>query len=551
MQQRPVSQRLAAIAVAAVLFAFWWIALGPLHREWTANPQYRYGWAVPFLALYLLFERWRTRPEPAPRASDRRWILAGTAVLVGMALPMRLVFEAFPGWRPLSWGLALLALGFSALAWCWLGGPRWSRHFLFPGLFALTAVPWPTPVENAVLQGLMRFNATLAADLLTLFGHPAVQRGNLIEIGSGFVGVDEACSGMRSMQAALMISLVMGELFAFGWARRTLMVAAGLAMAFATNLLRSLYLVWLAASRGVDAIAGVHDQAGLLTMAVCVAGLWALGLVLRPRSRDGAGDRGGAAPAPAPSVSPARAFPIGWAIALGAALAGGEIATETWYRLRSADHAPAATWGIEWPETSEQFTPIPIRDTVRAILRIDDGDAAGWRSPRGTIWVVHHLRWEPQPAAYAILARYHTPEVCLPAGGTLLRQNRGPAPVTVAAVHLPFHAYVFEEHGRAIFVYYLLQEDRSHGTHGAGAAGAPLWRERLRLVWEGKRTTGQTALHVVLRGPETAAEADAELVATLARLIRPVPHRTTAETPGVSLRPGASRAAPFAAAGGR
>lgn len=523
MRERPVSNRLAAVAVAAVLLAFWWIALGPLHREWTANPQYRYGWAVPFLALYLLWERWRTRPPPAPRAEDRRWLLAGTAVLVAAALPLRLIFEAFPGWRPLSWGLALLALGFSALAWRWLGGPRWARHFLFPGLFALTAVPWPTPIENAVLQGLMRFNATLAADLLTLFGHPAVQRGNLIEIGSGFVGVDEACSGMRSMQAALMISLVMGELFAFGLKRRALMVAVGLTIAFGTNLLRSLYLVWLAASRGVEAIAGVHDQAGLLTMGVCVAGLWALGWGLQRGKRAADGEKSVPAVGAAESVTAglARPFPLGWAIALGSALAGGEIATEAWYRWRSAEHVPAVAWQVEWPEGADRFTPIPIRESVRAILRIDRGEAAGWRSPRGTLWVVHWLRWEPQPAAYAILARYHTPDVCLPAGGTILREDRGAFPTTAGAALLPFRAFIFEENGRAIFVYYLLQEDRVASEDWRDRPGGPLWRERLRLVWEGKRTTGQTALHVVLRGPETVEQADTEFAATLERIVRP------------------------------
>ena len=35
-------------------------------REWDFNEQYRYGYLVPFIALYLAYLRWLDRPEAKP-----------------------------------------------------------------------------------------------------------------------------------------------------------------------------------------------------------------------------------------------------------------------------------------------------------------------------------------------------------------------------------------------------------------------------------------------------------------------------------------------------
>ena len=95
------------------------------------------------------------------------------------------------------------------------GGNSWLRHFTFPILFFLVAVPWPTSLEQIVIQGLMRIDALINVEILTAIGIPAVQLGNVIEVGSGFVGIDEACTGIRSLQATFMVSLFLGEFYGF------------------------------------------------------------------------------------------------------------------------------------------------------------------------------------------------------------------------------------------------------------------------------------------------------------------------------------------------
>jgi exosortase len=192
------------------VFALVWIELiSRLRFEWSINPQYGYGWTVPFLAAYIFWRRYENAPPASP--PDLR-ILPGLLIILAAAflVPVRLIQEANPDWRLLSWAMALSAGVITASGLYLSGGKLWVRHFAFPILFFFVAVPWPTHLEQFVIQGLMRIDALINVEILNVIGIPAVQLGNVIEVGSGFVGIDEACTGIRSLQATFMVSLFLG-----------------------------------------------------------------------------------------------------------------------------------------------------------------------------------------------------------------------------------------------------------------------------------------------------------------------------------------------------
>jgi hypothetical protein len=66
----------------------------------------------------------------------------------------------------------------------------------------------------------MQIATWLTVAFLNLFQITAVQHGNVIEVKSGLLGIDEACSGIRSLQATVMVSLFLGELYRATWQRR-------------------------------------------------------------------------------------------------------------------------------------------------------------------------------------------------------------------------------------------------------------------------------------------------------------------------------------------
>lgn len=104
------------------------------------------------------------------------------------------------------------------------------------------AVPWPSVLEDPLIQGLTRADAGATAELIGWFGVPAMAHGNVIEVATGQVGIEDACSGIRSFQATLMIALFLGEFYSLCAWRRVIFVVAGFALSMqfcATTVVRS------------------------------------------------------------------------------------------------------------------------------------------------------------------------------------------------------------------------------------------------------------------------------------------------------------------------
>src|SRR5690606_12254153 len=105
---------------------------------------------------------------------------------------------------------------------------------------------------------------------------PAVARGNLIEVGNTWLNVEEACSGIRSLQTAFMTSLFFGEFYRCGLFGRIMLVLSSFVLAFLLNVGRTLVLAYGAASQGPETVDRWHDTVGNIVMVACLGGLWLL-----------------------------------------------------------------------------------------------------------------------------------------------------------------------------------------------------------------------------------------------------------------------------------
>jgi exosortase len=157
--------------------------------------------------------------------------------------------------------------------------------------FFLVAIPWPTLFEHPIIQGLSRINAAMVVNVMGVLNVPAIQHGNLIEVSTGIVGINDACSGIRSLQSSLMISLFLGEFYLFGWRRRLLLIPISFALAMMLNVCRTSLLTWIAAKKGIGVIAEYHDEAGMTILLVCTAMLWGAGWFLNRRGDQNTADK--------------------------------------------------------------------------------------------------------------------------------------------------------------------------------------------------------------------------------------------------------------------
>jgi exosortase len=530
-----------ARVVLSILFlaALWFGLCRELSGEWSVNEQYSFGWFVPFFALYLFWLRWQDRP-PAQVANSAALATAIAALL--LLLPVRLFEIANPEWRLLAWVHAATVVVLTLLLICWAGGQAWLRHFAFPVVFIFVAVPWPTSLETPVIQGLMRIVARVAAETAMLLGTPAQVEGNLIRVSNGLVGVNEACSGIRSLQTSLMIGLLFGELKRLSVLRRVALVACAVAIALLANFVRAVFLVRIAATENLSEVGRWHDIAGYSIIALVFVATIGFAYLLGRKKAVVAGVSPAESKPPQPTRLPLQ-FPVSYLAAALCWLLFVEIATASWYRVHESNLISGIHWSVLWPEQAPNFRRLKIDEEIRAVLRFDDGKAAAWtaaspvnRSESNTIsCLLYVFRWKPGKNS-ALLANLHRPDVCLPASGWTQVTDDGVRSYPVSgSFELPFRHFEFQRsfEGSPLQIahaFYCLSEDRASGTStslarrslgegGRANTNSPgmfgsrsEWTraERLRSVVEGRRHLGQQVIEAIFISSEPFSAAEAE-----------------------------------------
>jgi exosortase len=175
----------------------------------------------------------------------------------------------------LSLGCSLFLIGNILL----LKGPRTLRHFAFPFLFFFLAVPIPKIVWNPVVFTLQSWVSILDVELLNLSGIPAARQAHVIVLPNGSVGVDEACSGIRSLQSSLMAALFIADLVLHRLSAKIAFFFLGVGLAVIGNLIRSFTLSVLAYRSGIDILEKWHDTAGWSILGFTSLGVIALAWV--------------------------------------------------------------------------------------------------------------------------------------------------------------------------------------------------------------------------------------------------------------------------------
>ncbi len=527
--------------LALALGALWFVCCRHLSEEWRFNEQYSYGWFVPFFVAYLFWLRWKDRPSPEVRGQKseiRKWVavllMFGAAIIL---LPLRVFEVASSDYRPLGWLHAFAVVTITLSIIYLIGGGSWLRHFAIPVLFFLTAVPWVTAIEAPIIEGLMRGVAAIAAETLALFGIPAQAEGNLMRLPSGLVGVNEACSGVRSLQTSIVIGLLFGELERLSFGQRIFLVVAGIGIALFGNFLRVVFLVTMASrAHDVSIVNKWHDLAGYGILVVVFIGTMAIAWRLRrrrettrlqdyetTRPQDNGTtrqqDRG-----PVVSLRPRAAYaPAGGQWSHGPAwkrllapcsmlfvwLLAVEIGVEVWYRMHERGTTATPAWSVRWPEDAPGYREIKTDERVRELLRFDSAHEALWRSPNlAETNYMFFFRWNPGSGTI-LRARAHRPDICLPSAGW---KQLGPDRVEsfrISPGHsLAFRRFTFghiesKEAPVRAHAYYCLHEDRLHAAEKDRQDLYSNWdlADRWRVVKNGIRNLGQQVLEVIILAP--------------------------------------------------
>src|SRR5690606_17778959 len=101
------------------------------------------------------------------------------------------------------------------------------------------------------------------------------------------------------------------------------------------------------------------------------------------------------------------------------------------------------------------------------------------------------------------LARFHSPEVCLPAAGLkLVGQGRSVYPL---GERLPFRSYEFEWLEKPVYLFSSFASTSGVGPVSSMDQFDLTWAKRLRLAWNGERPAEQKVFQVVISGSPSRA----------------------------------------------
>ena len=267
LRSRPYAIWIKTGLVAALVWILFGTALIDMARDWWNEPAWSQGMLLPPLALYISWLN-RARTFSVAATPDHRGLLC-IAIACGLFILGKLASEFF------MMRFAFVAL-LAGMVWAFWGFPR-LRTLAFPFLLLATMIPLPVMVYNSLAAPLQLLASDLATRIAQGFGVSVFRDGNIIQLAGVSLGVAEACSGLNSLSALIVGSLLLGYLLCSRAASRIMLFAVAIPLAIGVNILRVAGTALLADYNQEFAMGFYHAFSGWL---VFVAGfgllyLWA------------------------------------------------------------------------------------------------------------------------------------------------------------------------------------------------------------------------------------------------------------------------------------
>ncbi len=469
----------------------WGVVFWHLSREWRSNPAYAFGFSVPVLALCLAWVRWGLgqvgsfSPRPVPRLE--------VGLACGLLWLGFLLREVDPFWRPVSYVLMTAATWVTWMGLRTLGGVGFARLMLFPLCFTWTALPWPSGVEDVLTSLLLRISTALTVDGLNAVGIAALQRGTVIELRQGVIGVTNACSGFQALQAGIMAALFMGDLHRLSWRRRLVLLLLAVAVVVVGNALRIWMLARIGAGQGLEAVEARHGMTGYFLSGLSFVCVSFLAWGLRVGSLAGGGVNR--------SWNWRTPDRCGWLVVGAVCVIPGVVSGWFAWRGATAEIQPKSLWVLD-PSTIPagwRVTSHPVPAEIIHILNCSEAEMWRVHPPISGEIQVFHFFWKPgievpSPAVG------HTPDICMPRAGWELLMGPVSEAFRLRGREVFGAGYRFRQETAEMKVWQLV----SRGGRLEKVSQTPrvfhLRWDRLSALWSGKRNRGQETLTLIQSG---------------------------------------------------
>ncbi len=239
-----------------------------------ATDLYSHVLIIPFICVYLI---WLKRIDlPAPSAPNR--ILALAPFLVGF-LSLGFSWVTSETGFTLTQKDALSAAIFSFVMFFLAGagfflGKETLKRFVFPLIFLVCIVPFPTFLEEGIETFFQYASADVSFWLFKLSGTPILRHDLVFRLPGISIEVARECSGIRSSLVLFIVSLVASNLFLNSTWKRVILVLFTIPLAIVRNSLRIFVIGQLCVQIGPEMIdSKIHKEGGPVFFALSLVPL--------------------------------------------------------------------------------------------------------------------------------------------------------------------------------------------------------------------------------------------------------------------------------------
>lgn len=219
-----------------------WISLltglllwGNFHAEfdslliaWTTQEEYSHGILIPFIALFLIYQK-KNELELMPFTGS--WVGVGL-LLFGALLHVagRLAVVSTLGQYALIICIAALLLAF--MGW------RAFKVIWVAVLMLVFMVKLPTFIFNNMSSQLQLISSQIGVWFIRLFDISVYLEGNVIDLGAMKLQVVEACSGLRYLFPLMALSLILAVFYKASWWQKKLLFLSSMPVTVLMNSFR-------------------------------------------------------------------------------------------------------------------------------------------------------------------------------------------------------------------------------------------------------------------------------------------------------------------------
>ena len=253
-------------------------ALTAMVHRWDTSEEYGYGYMIPVITLFLI---WQRKDQLEQVRFTGSWL--GVLLLTGGVL-ITLVGQLSTLHSITQYGFVIAVIGglYALLGWAAF------RIILVPLLLLFLMVPLPAFLFNNLSSQLQLVSSEIGVAVIRLFGISVYLEGNVIDLGIYKLQVVEACSGLRYLFPLLALAIIASYFYQAAVWKRVLVILSSIPITVFMNSFRIGVIGVLVDRYGIEQAEGfLHDFEGWIVFMACVALLviemWLLSLFGKDR----------------------------------------------------------------------------------------------------------------------------------------------------------------------------------------------------------------------------------------------------------------------------